>query len=99
MLAQFYSTYYAKHRAAELRQYLEDEMLVREMLALDPSSDLKVKTISSFVDLRERRVLDVGFGMGQNLVLMRKSGAHVSGIDIDPDSVQFVRDVLGIKNV
>jgi 2-polyprenyl-3-methyl-5-hydroxy-6-metoxy-1,4-benzoquinol methylase len=99
MLAEFYSSYYAKHRAAELQQYLHDEALLREMYALEPTSDLRVHTISSFIALRGKRVLDIGFGLGQNLVLMKKLGAEVAGIDLDPDSVSFVHDVLRISNV
>jgi 2-polyprenyl-3-methyl-5-hydroxy-6-metoxy-1,4-benzoquinol methylase len=99
VLEELYDTYYARHRASELRQYLNDRVLVREMSEREPASDLKVKTLSSLVDLRGKRVLDVGFGMGQNLVLLKKLGGEVSGIDLNRDSVEFVRNVLGIMDV
>lgn len=74
-------------------------MLIKEMVALDPFSDFKVRTLASLANLKGKRVLDVGFGMGQNLLLMRKLGADVTGIDLDPDAVHFARDVLGIQKV
>jgi 2-polyprenyl-3-methyl-5-hydroxy-6-metoxy-1,4-benzoquinol methylase len=98
-LDNFYSSYYAHHRTIEFQQYLDDPILVKEMFALDPLSDFKVKTLASLADLKGKRVLDVGFGMGQNLLLMKKLGAEVTGIDLDPDAVQFAREVLGIQSV
>ena len=98
-LDKFYASYYAHHRTIEFQQYHNDPILIKEMFALDPFSDFKVKTLASLANLHGKRMLDVGFGMGQNLLLMKKIGAHVTGIDLDPDAVQFARQVLGIENV
>ncbi len=98
-LAEFYSTYFAHHRSTEFQQYQNDPVLVKEMLSLKPLSDVKVRTLSSLMDFDSKRVLDVGFGMGQGLVLMKKLGADVAGIDMDEDAVEFVRTKLHIHNV
>ena len=98
-LTKFYATYYARHRKTEFTVYRDDPVLVREMLALDPQSDVKVRTLSSVMTLNGKRVLDVGSGLGQNLVLLRKLGAIVSGIDMDQDAVEFAHTRLGLENV
>lgn len=98
-LSTLYSNYYSHHRGSEFQQYYDDPVLVREMFALDPKSDLRARTLSSLMRLEGKRVLDAGFGMGQNLLLMKKLGADVAGIDLDPDAVEFARNVLHIENV
>lgn len=98
-LVRFYSAYYAHHRSAEFQQYQNDLILVKEMLSIDPLSDVKVRTLSSLMHFDGKRVLDVGFGMGQGLILMKKLGADVAGIDMDQDAVEFARTKLNIQNV
>lgn len=45
----------------------------------------------------QMRVLDVGCGSGVTSFGLKKLGAHVEGIDLDIDAVNFVRKELGIK--
>ena len=45
--------------------------------------------------VRGRRVLDIGFGAGQDLARFAQLGAQVSGVDLDPESVRFAVDRLG----
>jgi 2-polyprenyl-3-methyl-5-hydroxy-6-metoxy-1,4-benzoquinol methylase len=42
-------------------------------------------------DLRGRRVLDVGCGEGSNAMLMAKLGAHITGVDISPGSIEVCK--------
>lgn len=98
-LSEFYRTYFNQHRRAELQLHLTDRLLIKEMLALEPLSDVKVRAIASLVDLRGKRVLDAGFGLGQNMLLMTKLGAQVSGVDLDTDAVDFARLKLGLHSV
>lgn len=42
-------------------------------------------------ELRGRRVLDVGCGEGSTAVLMAKLGAHVTGVDISPGSIEVCK--------
>jgi 2-polyprenyl-3-methyl-5-hydroxy-6-metoxy-1,4-benzoquinol methylase len=49
--------------------------------------------------LRGKRVLDVGCGEGSNAVLMAKLGAHVTGVDISPGSIEVCRRRARIDGV
>ena len=98
-LAHFYRTYFSAHRRKELTLHRSDPLLVREMHAAEPSRDAKARVLAGLVNLRAARVLDVGFGMGQMLLLLRKAGAEIHGIDLDPDAVEFVRDILHLDAV
>jgi 2-polyprenyl-3-methyl-5-hydroxy-6-metoxy-1,4-benzoquinol methylase len=39
------------------------------------------------MDVRGKRVLDVGFGKGEAMICFKKMGANVEGINIDGDAV------------
>jgi len=45
-------------------------------------------------DLKGKRVLEVGCGAGEFLVLLARTGAQVTGIDVSPQSVAIARDRL-----
>ena len=42
-------------------------------------------------DVREKTVLDLGCGSGENVIPLAKRGAHVSGIDLSPDLINVAR--------
>src|ERR687884_678866 len=42
-------------------------------------------------DLQGKRVLDVGCGLGAGSWLMAKQGAHVTGVDVSDDAVQWAQ--------
>src|SRR5947209_8771198 len=42
-------------------------------------------------DLRHKRVLDVGCGLGAGSWLMAGRGAHVAGVDVSEDAVMWAR--------
>ncbi len=98
-LSDFYASYFSRHRKEELRRHERDGLLVREMLNAEPAADEKIAVLAGLVDLRGKEALDVGFGLGQNMLLLGKLGAEVHGIDTDPDAVAFVRDCLHISTV
>jgi len=50
-------------------------------------------------DLRDKHVLDVGCGDGNNSVLLAKLGAHVTGIDISPKSIALAEKRAAISGV
>lgn len=99
LLREFYRTYFSGHRRQELVLHRKDHFLVREMRAVEPGRDAKARVLASVRDLHQARALDVGFGMGQMLLLLQKGGADVHGIDLDPKAVAFARDVLHLQNV
>jgi SAM-dependent methyltransferase len=69
------------------------------MFAINPLSDPKIRILNSLAGFAGKRALDIGFGMGQNLLHMKRLGAEVEGVDLDSDAVAFVRTTLGISNV
>jgi 2-polyprenyl-3-methyl-5-hydroxy-6-metoxy-1,4-benzoquinol methylase len=50
-------------------------------------------------DLRGKRVLDVGCGDGINSALMAKAGAHVTGVDISPGSVELCKQRARLEGI
>jgi phthiocerol/phenolphthiocerol synthesis type-I polyketide synthase E len=59
---------------------------------LDPTSIRLVCELVGAVDLRERRVLDVGCGRGGAVALLAdRFGAEVTGIDLAPEAIAFCR--------
>ena len=53
--------------------------------------------IIPFADIRGKRVLEVGCGMGLHTELMARAGADVVAIDISPKSVEATRTRLAAK--
>jgi 2-polyprenyl-3-methyl-5-hydroxy-6-metoxy-1,4-benzoquinol methylase len=50
-------------------------------------------------NLRGKKVLDVGCGDGTNAVLMAKYGAHVTGVDISPGSIEVCKQRARLDGV
>lgn len=46
-------------------------------------------------DLRGKRVLDVGCGLGDNAILLAARGAQVTGVDVSERSIAFARERAG----
>lgn len=95
-LNDYYSKYFETHSGGS-NGFTSIE--AKRILSLDPWEDLRIKEISSLIDLKGADVLDVGFGRGETLVLLKKLGAYVYGVDLDQDAVHFVREYLNIKTV
>lgn len=91
-LARFYATYDVDHRRGE---DVEPSSLAAEWDAEDPHRDFRVAELSSLRDLRGCRVVDVGFGRGKMLYQLRRLGADVFGVEIDPHAVARAR-AMGI---
>lgn len=92
-LADFYNGYHQGHRrSAGLNLYL-----ARMFLASSPFTDWRMREINSIMDLKGKVILDVGCGLGQSMSHFAKLGAIVSGIDLDPEAVDFVESKLGFE--
>lgn len=95
-LDEFYSRYYRDYHP---RVFSAPAALARSILRANPMDTIHVRELASNLELRGKRVLDVGFGPGQHLYHLQRLGAQVHGIDLDPDAVAFVRERLGIDTV
>lgn len=76
-----------KDEQARLRERVIDESYYYQTrygspLAYVRAMDLLAK--NGLTDLRERQILDFGYGMCGQLILMRELGATVVGVDVDP---------------
>lgn len=89
-LDAFYQTYDEKHRRA-LR--LDPARLTAIYQAADPYADLRIRELASLLDVKNARVLDVGFGRGQFLYLLQKLGARPAGYEVDPQAIEFGRQL------
>ncbi|MGK0283223.1 MAG: 2-polyprenyl-3-methyl-5-hydroxy-6-metoxy-1,4-benzoquinol methylase [Patiriisocius sp.] len=93
-LNTFYSTYdnLPANRAAA------DEVVIRkELLAVDPLTDVRIQTLSGHLDISKSSVLDVGCGRGDFLFLMKQLGCSVTGIDPDKAAITIAKNI-GIDN-
>lgn len=59
-------------------------------MVVDPDG-VELETIRGLVDLRERRVLDVGCGYGRLSFACAEAGAQVFGFDPDDEAVEVAR--------
>lgn len=94
-LAKFYETYENEHRAATPLKPME---ALRSYELLLPYDDIRIAKLSSLVDLKDKSVLDVGFGRGQFLYLLKKMGCYPYGTELDPSAVSFCK-TMGLENV
>jgi 2-polyprenyl-3-methyl-5-hydroxy-6-metoxy-1,4-benzoquinol methylase len=84
-----YSTRYRRRKAPHPRAAAKSR----------PWDDFRLVEIASHLDLRGKRVLDVGCGWGVLLKRFEALGAHVTGIDVDPSAVRFAQDRLRLSTV
>jgi 2-polyprenyl-3-methyl-5-hydroxy-6-metoxy-1,4-benzoquinol methylase len=57
------------------------------------------RAISLLSPLRNKRILELGCGLGKVSVWLAKQGAHVSGIDIGPDLIAAARALAKVNHV
>jgi SAM-dependent methyltransferase len=92
-LARFYATYAASHRTGTLDQQRTHAR------AHAPEESLILTQLRSAVRLDGAKALDVGCGLGVFADLLARCGARAHGVDLDPDSVAFAREHLGLGDV
>ena len=91
-LAAFYDEYDRRHRRAAPLERPSDAL---RLVPVDPLSDLRIRELSSLMQFRGSRVLDIGFGRAEFLLQARALGAIPEGVEVDPDAVSVARS-LGI---
>jgi 2-polyprenyl-3-methyl-5-hydroxy-6-metoxy-1,4-benzoquinol methylase len=94
-LAGFYAAYDERHRRA---REASPKQLAAAYARTDPFRDIRIRVLSSLMQITDARVLDVGFGRAQFLYYVKKAGGIPYGLDPDPKAIEFAR-YLGIDNV
>ena len=106
-LEAFYRGYHRRHRVEAFRgtehrdrsrlpSFEDPAALVERIRARDPNEDLRVRELASTLALDGARALDIGCGTGQLLYLLSAMGAEVTGLEVDPEAVEFVSTQLGL---
>ena len=94
-LAELYASYFREFRS---RGDLLDPETLAGIRGAQPVDDARILTLDGLSGgLRRKRALDVGFGLGHNLVRLRKAGAVVDGMDLDSDAITLAKDVAGVE--
>lgn len=94
-LARFYAEYDSHHRVASV---LRPHDARRIFNGLDPLADVRINELLSLGTMEGKDVLDVGFGRGQFLYLLKQLGARPHGLELDPSALEFARH-LGLEDV
>lgn len=85
----------AKHsEAPEASQEFYDEV-ERRRHELEPF----IGHYAGFASARNKRVLEIGVGLGTDFVRFARTGAHVTGVDLTPRAVELVRRRLELEGL
>lgn len=77
-----------------------DPLILKRYAALSPRLRFREEfRFHILKNLQGKRVLDIGCGDGQNSVILAKLGAHVTGIDISPKSIELAQKKAEINGV
>ena len=91
---QYYG-YYHTHRPIDLSKRSVSQMLENARTANE--TDWQLQVLSRLLGgIKGKRILDVGCGWGQFLLMARAAGADVVGCDISPEASEFAQKRLGI---
>jgi 2-polyprenyl-3-methyl-5-hydroxy-6-metoxy-1,4-benzoquinol methylase len=87
-LTDFYSTYHDKYSRLPK---LSSEQLKQNYDKINPLADIRIRKLTSLLNIENTTVLDIGFGQPFLLYLLKKLGAHTYGIDIDPKAIEYAK--------
>lgn len=94
-LTSFYLSYDLNHRR-------EKNFSIKELKTsykfINPYDDLRIQELSTYMNFKNRKILDVGFGKGYFLYCFKKLGAITYGIEIDSTAISYAK-ALGIKHI
>lgn len=94
-LIDWYRGYWRTFRPYELTA--RTAAALRRTALEDAKGDLRFKRLGALSTLQGSRFLDVGCGIGVDLVKADALGAKVTGVDIAPEACAFVSRHLGFK--
>jgi 2-polyprenyl-3-methyl-5-hydroxy-6-metoxy-1,4-benzoquinol methylase len=94
-IKKLYDGYYHTHRSANLTEKGASQMLENARRASE--NNWQLQTLAQLLNgLRGKRILEVGCGLGNFLLMARSAGAEVIGCDLSPEACDFTNNRLGI---
>ncbi|MBW8040392.1 MAG: class I SAM-dependent methyltransferase [Planctomycetes bacterium] len=94
-IKKVYDSYYHNHRPTDLSGKRVSHMLKNARKA--SRTDWRLHTLSQLLGgINGKRILDVGCGLGDFLLMARSAGANVVGCDLSPEACEFAENRLGI---
>ena len=94
-IRRVYDGYYYTHRPTDLSEKGVSRML--ENASQASGIDWQLQTLSKLLGgLGGKRILDVGCGLGNFLLMAKSAGAEVVGCDLSPEACEFTNNRLGI---
>jgi len=94
-LGKIYTNYWSIFRPQVMDLENATQMQIN---AQDYGNDARIRRLTALMgNLTGKKLLDIGCGMGQFLLLAKNAGAEVFGHDISKEAVQFVESHFGIK--
>jgi SAM-dependent methyltransferase len=92
-IQEFYNHYWHEFRPRPMGHGEAQRML--RSAPYGYRKDVRIQRLRALTgDLRGRRLIDIGCGLGQFLLLAREAGASVVGQEISPEACSFIRDYL-----
>ena len=94
-IKKLYEGYYYTHRPTELSENRVSQML--ENASKASKTNWQLHTLSQLLGgINGKRILDVGCGWGNFLLMAKSVGAEVVGCDLSPEACEFANNRLGI---
>ncbi len=94
-IKKLYDGYYHAHRPADLSEKNVSRMLANACRA--SQTDWQLHTLAQLLGgMNNKRILDVGCGWGNFLLMAKALGALVAGCDLSPEACEFARNRLGL---
>jgi SAM-dependent methyltransferase len=92
---KFYEGYWHGHHPSDLSLLSASNM--RDIAKRTSQFDWQIQTLSHLLGgLQKKRVLEIGCGLCQFLLLAREEGAEVVGCDLSPEACSFAEEKLAI---
>jgi SAM-dependent methyltransferase len=95
-ITNFYNGYFQNHRPSDL----SNEMAVKlfKIAKSDCKTNRELNVLSTTIEgLKNKRILEVGSGLGRFLLSAREAGAEVFGCDLSPEACKFSIEQLKIE--
>ena len=91
VLMEYYSAYWTTIRPQNLSHKTADQMRIKLLYRVH---EFWIDRLHVLIGLNGKIVVDVGCGLGNALLICKKEGARVIGVDLNKEACAFVRNQL-----